>query len=115
MRTIKQVGLVALLIVFTLLPVFGPQPIPASAANCDTPSFNLAPTIPVGTSPQWVAVGDFNGDSKSDLAVANNGSNNVSILLGSGTGNFSLATNFPAGMNPRAVVTADFNSDGKTD
>jgi len=28
-----------------------------------------------------VAVGDFNGDGVEDLAVANNGSNNVSVLI----------------------------------
>jgi hypothetical protein len=37
-----------------------------------------------GTSPTSVAVGDFNGDGKLDLAVANYRSNNVSILLGNG-------------------------------
>ena len=44
-----------------------------------------------------VAMGDFNGDGKSDLAVANANSNNVSILLGTGTGSFGAATNFAAG------------------
>jgi hypothetical protein len=33
------------------------------------------------STPASVAVGDFNGDGKLDLAVANTGSNNVSILL----------------------------------
>ncbi len=35
----------------------------------------------MGTGPLSVTVGDFNGDGKSDLAVANFNSNNVSILL----------------------------------
>jgi hypothetical protein len=39
-----------------------------------------------GSMPHSVAIGDFNGDGKPDLAVANNGSNNVSILLGNGEG-----------------------------
>jgi len=34
-----------------------------------------------GTDPLSVAVGDFNGDGKPDLAVPNHGSSNVSILL----------------------------------
>ena len=44
-----------------------------------------------------VAVGDFNGDDKQDLAVANQSSNNVSVLLGDGAGSFSSATNFGVG------------------
>jgi hypothetical protein len=60
-------------------------------------------------------VGDFNGDGKQDLAVANAGSNNVSILLGDGAGNFSAPTNFDAGTSPRSVAVGDFNGDGKQD
>ena len=40
------------------------------------------------TNPASVAVGDFNGDGKQDLATANFDSSNVSILLGDGAGNF---------------------------
>src|SRR5689334_10247051 len=43
----------------------------------------------VGTRPQSVSVGDFNGDGKHDLAVANSGSNNVTVLLGNGAGAFT--------------------------
>src|SRR5437764_687448 len=38
--------------------------------------------LAVGSLPVSVAVGDFNGDSDPDLAVANFGSSSVSILLG---------------------------------
>ena len=60
-------------------------------------------------------MGDFNGDGKLDLAVANFSSNNVSILLGTGTGSFSAATNFAAGTGPFSVAVGDFNGDGKLD
>ena len=56
------------------------------------------PTSALAANPYSVAVGDFNGDGKQDLAVANGDSNNVSILLGDGAGNFSAATNFGAGI-----------------
>ena len=46
-----------------------------------------------------------------DLAVANAGSNNVSILLGNGTGSFGTATNFAAGTTPISVAVGDFNGD----
>ena len=44
-----------------------------------------------------MAVGDFNGDADPDLAVANPGSNDVSVLLGGAGGSFAAATNFAAG------------------
>ena len=44
-----------------------------------------------------MAVGDFNGDGKPDLAVANDGSNNVSVLLGNGDGTFQTAVNYRRG------------------
>ncbi|HZB17021.1 MAG TPA: VCBS repeat-containing protein [Nitrososphaeraceae archaeon] len=46
-----------------------------------------------------------------DLAVANSGSNNVSILLGTGTGSFGPATNFGVGNGPLSVAVGDFNGD----
>jgi len=39
----------------------------------------------VGSSPAAVAAGDFNGDGRPDVAVANAGSNTVSVLLNNGT------------------------------
>src|SRR5919109_1044062 len=63
--------------------------------------------------PSSVAVGDFNGDGKQDLAIANQHSNNASILLGDGAGNFSAPTNFGTGASPLSVAVGDFNGDGK--
>src|SRR6185369_3734901 len=68
-----------------------------------------------GSSPFAVTVGDLNGDLKLDLAVANNGTANVSILLRTGTGSFSAPTNFTVGSNPRFIAIADFNGDNKPD
>ena len=60
-------------------------------------------------------MGDFNGDGKLDLAVVNNGSSTVSILLGDGTGNFTLASSPATGSSPVSVAVGDFNGDGKLD
>jgi hypothetical protein len=49
------------------------------------------------------------------LAVANAGSNSVSILLGGGSGSFGTATDFGVGTSPSSVAVADFNRDGKLD
>jgi hypothetical protein len=59
--------------------------------------------------------GDFNGDGKLDLAVANGASNNVSILLGNGNGTFQAPLNTAVGVQPIALAAADFNADGKLD
>jgi len=73
------------------------------------------PAFGAGTDPDSVAVGDFNGDGKLDLAVANVGSNNVSILLGNGDGTFQAAVDYGAGSNPDSVAVGDFRGDGKLD
>ncbi len=80
-----------------------------------TGSFGTATNFDTGAyRPSSVAVSDFNGDSKPDLATANT-AGNVSILLGTGTGSFGVATNFNVGTNPQSVVAGDFNADGKLD
>jgi len=80
-----------------------------------TVSFSPATDFAVWTAPLSVAIGDFNGDGKLDLAVPNAGSNNVSILLGIGAGAFGAATNFAVGYRPFSVAIADLNGDGKLD
>ena len=60
-------------------------------------SFLAAVNYAAGTGPISVTVGDFNGDGKADLAVANGDSNNVSVLLGNGNGTFQAAVNYGAG------------------
>jgi hypothetical protein len=68
-----------------------------------------------------VAVGDFNGDGKLDLAlVTGSNSAGVIILLGNGDGTFTPAPGSPvavgySGRGPTAVAVADFNGDGKLD
>jgi PKD repeat protein len=62
-----------------------------------------------------VTSADFNGDGKADLALAHYFSNNVSVLLNSGTGTFPVTVNYPVGTNPRDLTTADFNGDGFKD
>jgi Domain of unknown function (DUF4347)/FG-GAP repeat len=44
-------------------------------------SFVAQSTFAAGNGPFFVAVEDFNGDGSPDLAVANRGSNTVSVLL----------------------------------
>jgi hypothetical protein len=67
-----------------------------------------------GSGPTSVAVGDFNGDGKLDLAVANIGTSLVNILLGNGDGTFTSGKNI-SGLTPVFVAVSDINGDGKQD
>jgi hypothetical protein len=78
-------------------------------------SFSAPTNKTVGTSPVEVAVGQFNGDSDPDLAVANELSNNVSVLLGSTGATFTGPTNFAVGTGPLSVAVGDFNGDSDPD
>jgi len=57
-----------------------------ATAQAQGVSFEAAVNFAVGSSPFSIAVGDFNGDGVQDLAVANELSDNVSVLLGNGDG-----------------------------
>jgi hypothetical protein len=69
----------------------------------------------VGSVPKAFAVADFNGDGKPDMAVINESSGTVSILLGGGNGTFAAATTLVTGAVPTQIVAGDFNGDGKPD
>ncbi len=68
-----------------------------------------------GASPVSVATGDFNVDGRTDLVIANQTDNTVSVLLGNGNGQFSPRFDLAIGRSPSAVVAGDFNGDGRTD
>lgn len=78
------------------------------------------PTWPAGIRPTIVTTGDFNGDGITDLATANEFSDNVSVLLGNGSrgigdGTFVAQATYAAGDGTNSVTTSDFNGDGITD
>ena len=104
MRTRISVGVMTFLLV-----LFGSPPRTVAL------EFAAAKSYPVDTAPMAIAVGDFNSDGKPDVAVANSGSNNVSILLNNGDGTFQAAVNYAVGTSPQALAAGDFNGDGKLD
>ena len=78
-------------------------------------TFQPAVTYPAGNSPDAVAIGDFNGDGKPDLAIASGGDNAINVLAGNGNGTFQAAVAYAVGNSPNSVVPADINADGKMD
>ncbi len=74
-------------------------------------TFQPPSNYPMFSLPTMAAVGDFNGDGKLDLAVANGSV--VSILTGDGDGTLQPAVNFDG--FGYSVAVGDFNGDGKPD
>jgi hypothetical protein len=100
----------------SLSPLFGVIALLGTVtARANGEGFITTPTYPTGANPRVVAVGDFNGDGIPDLAVANQGSNTVSVLLGNGDGTFQPAQNYTVGSDPVCVAVGDFNGDGSID
>ena len=65
--------------------------------------------------PQGIATGDFNGDGRPDLVVANSNSNTLGVLLAQANGTFGAVTTYAAGTYTSQVAVGDINKDGKLD
>lgn len=79
----------------------------------------IVTNLSTGLYPNALAIGDFNGDKKLDVAVPvslpQQGSYAIAVLLGNGDGTFHAAVNYTSGAQPSSIQTGDFNGDGKPD
>ncbi len=85
--------------------------------NCAT-SFTLSSTISSGNLPSSVAILDFNGDGKQDIAIGRmfeDPSNYTEVKFGNGLGSFSSSYNIPAAGAVSSIAVSDFNNDGFQD
>ena len=96
------------------------------ATNDNLPSFDLwvqkddgtftpAPDSPFGVGGRAIgmALADFNGDRRPDVAVGDNTNDTVDVFLGQGGGDFALERSYPSGDGPVGVEAGDFNFDGR--
>jgi hypothetical protein len=88
-------------------------------ATAEAAFFTEPPGSPYATAniPSQVQVADFNLDTNPDLAISDQGSNKVTILLGDGVGGFTAPAGSPitVGASPTSIAVGDFNNDGKPD
>jgi hypothetical protein len=58
---------------------------------------------------------DLDGDGDNDLAVTNESSDNVSVLLNNGNAQFEIIGDYPVRLRPLSVVAQDLDGDGDND
>ncbi|CAF1534639.1 unnamed protein product, partial [Adineta steineri] len=77
------------------------------------------PAYSTGSSSQVtsIAVGDFNNDTRLDVVITNNATNNVKVIFGSGYGTFLYDITYSTGNDsqPCSVSVADLNNDNQLD
>ncbi|MCA9063153.1 MAG: VCBS repeat-containing protein, partial [Planctomycetaceae bacterium] len=79
-------------------------------------SFTSPITYLTGSNPAGIAVGDFNADGRSDMAVVNNVvDGSISVMLSNPDGSFQLPVSFPAGASAFDADAGDLNGDGFAD
>ena len=77
-------------------------------------NFHRMLDLPGGGHPRALAAGDLDGDAIADLVVVNEGSNTLSVMLGSGLSS-SGARRFPTPSRARDLHPANLDYDGELD
>ncbi len=87
-------------------------------------NFGTSTNLPAGPKPQGIAIADFNGDGKNDVALTNYGTSltasTVDVFLGDGTGTaYTAASGSPISLTGQlgayTVIADDFDGDGAKD
>jgi len=81
----------------------------------DSLPFAPAVNYTAANGPVSVFCTDLDGDTDLDLAVANEGSDNVSILKNNGNGTFQTKVDYGSGDGPYSIFCADLDGDADLD
>jgi hypothetical protein len=76
-------------------------------------TFQSPLSSPVSGGAAFIAVGDFNGDGKADIAVIDG--RNIGVMLGNGDGTFQASINNGSFVGPAWLALGDFNNDHSLD
>jgi hypothetical protein len=98
------------------LEVIGGQLIVTVDATLNSCPIFLGQTVfAAGDGPFQIIHDDLNGDGIPDLVTVNQTSDDLSVLLGLGSGDFAPAVSYPTGDSPYDVVSGDLDGNGAPD
>ncbi len=80
-----------------------------------TMGFAAQPDVACGRRPLAITLGDFNGDGRQDVAVAEDDDGTVSVALNQGGGFFAARVTTTVGGRPVAVASGRINADATVD
>lgn len=78
-------------------------------------SYDPAVNYATGDNARGIAIGDFDGDNKPDIATANSSSNNISILINNGDATYKEKVDYQGGSAPYNINSVDINKDTVAD